>query len=230
MTTKRMIVGAIILLAVTMFSGSSLSQTRRTRPRSRSEAIQKRQEMLSAQRMERLKQMREQAIAEAMKESMQQAREQSYREALQAGDVQWRIIMPKLMKVRDLQKEIGVAVGIKNAHWATTTETLPPNRATPNAGASNTPTTTTTRRYEDWSWTKSWEKETQLTRAQKTCDELLALFDSGDATDEQKADKMNALRQARQDAAEELVVAQQELRKVLNLRQEATLVMMGLLN
>ena len=115
--------GAMILLAAAVLSGPSLSQTQRTAPRSRSEAIRKRQEMLSAKRMERLKRVREQAMAKSMKQSMRQATEQSFREALQASDTQWRIIMPKLMKVDDLQKEARVAVGIRDARWVTTTET-----------------------------------------------------------------------------------------------------------
>lgn len=225
-----MILGATILLVAAMYSSPSLSQTQIIRPHSSSEAIRKHQEMSSAKQMEKLKQIREQTMREAMKQSRQQATEQSFREALQAGDAQWRLILPKLMKVDDLQKEAKVAVGIRNARWATTTETLRGNRAASNAGTSNTPGTNTTRRYEDWRWTKSWEQETELTIAQKACDELVALFDSGDATDEQKTEKMNALRQARQEAANELDVAQQELRKVLNLRQEATLVLMGLLD
>jgi hypothetical protein len=213
-----------------MFSGPSLSQTRRTPRQPSSKAIVERYMEAAAKRREKFKQMRDQTIKESIKQARQQSTEQSFREALQAGDAQWRIILPRLMKVDDLQKEVKVAVGIGNAHWATTTETLPPNSAASNAGTSNTPGTTTTRRYEDWRWTKSWEKETDLTRAQKACDELVALFKSADATDEQKTEKMNALRQARQDTAKELAVAQQELRKVLNLRQQATLVMMGLLN
>jgi len=87
-----MMLGAMILLAAAVLSGPSLSQTQRTAPSSRSEAIRKRQEMLSAKRMERLKRVREQAMAESMKQSMQQAREQSLREAMQAGDAQWGII------------------------------------------------------------------------------------------------------------------------------------------
>ena len=195
------------------------------RPRPRSQAMFERQAKLRAEQREKSRQMRKQAMEEAMKESRQQAREQSFREVLQAGDAQWQIIMPKVMKVDDLQKETRVAVEIKDARWVTTTETSRGNRA-----GSSTPATTTTRSYEDWRYSKSWEKETELTRGQKACDELVALFDRGDATDEQKAEKMNALRQARQEAEKELVAAQQELRKSLNLRQEATLIMMGLLN
>lgn len=195
------------------------------RPRPRSQAMFERQAKLRAEEMEKARQMRKQAMEKAMKESRKQAREQSFQEALQAGDAQWRIIMPKLMKVDDLQKETKVAVGIRDARWVTTTETSRGNGA-----KSSTPVTTTTRSYEDWRYSKSWDKETELTRAQKACDELIALFDKGNATDEQKTEKMNALRQARQEAAKELAVARQELRKVLNLRQQATLVMMGLLN
>jgi len=217
--------GAMILLAAVVLSGPSLSQTQGTAPRSRSEAIRKRQEMLSAKRMERLKRVREQAMAESMKQSMQQATEQSFREALQAGDAQWRIILPKLTRVNDLRKEARVAVGIRNARWVTTTETSRGNRA-----GSSTPVTNTTRSYEDWSYTKSWEQETKHTRAQRACDELVALLEADDATDEQKAEKMNALRQVRREATEELAAAQQQLRKVLSLRQQATLVMTGLLN
>ena len=55
-------------------------------------------------------------------------------------------------------------------------------------------------------------------------------MEAGDATDEQKLEKMNALRQARQQAAKELAAAQQQLREALRLRQQATLVMTGLLN
>jgi len=129
------------------------------------------------------------------------------------------------MRVDALQEEANVAVGIKDAREATSTETLRAGKA-----GSSTPVTTTTHSYEDWRYTKSWEGETEHTRAQRACDELVALLEADDATDEQKAEKMNALRQARQQAAKELAAAQQELRKVLSLRQQATLVMTGLLN
>ena len=129
------------------------------------------------------------------------------------------------MKVDDLQEEANTAVGIKDAREVTSTETLRAGKA-----GSSTPVITTTRSYEDWRYTKSWEQETELTRGQKACDELVVLLEADDATDEQKAEKMNALRQARQQAAKELAAAQQDLRKVLSLRQQARLVMTGLLN
>jgi len=169
--------------------------------------------------------MRKQVRAEAMKQSMQQAREQSLREALKVRDAQWPVIRSKLMKVDDLQEEAKVAVTIKDAREVIATETLRAGKA-----GSSTPVTTTTRSYEDWRYAKSWGQQAKLTRGQKACDELIALLEADNATDEQKLEKMNALRQARQHAAKELAAAQQELRKVLSLRQQATLVMTGLLN
>jgi len=219
-----MILVAMILLAA-RFSGPSLSQTQRTGSRSSSEEVHRRHLEWATKRREKSKQMREQAMAEAMRQSRQQAREQSLREALKATDAQWPVIRSKLMKVDDLQEEVKVAVGIKDARVVTATETLRADRA-----GSSTPVTTTTRSYEDWRYTKSWEQETELTRGQKACDELVALLRAGDATDKQKAEKMNALRRARRQATEELAAAQQELRKVLSLRQQARLVMTGLLN
>ena len=220
-----MMLVAMILLAAARLSGPSLSQTQRTGPRSSSEEVHRRHLEWAAERREKSRQMRKQAMAEAMKKSRQQTREQSLREALKARDAQWPVIRSKLMKVDDLQEEAKVAVRIKDAREVIATEMLRAGKA-----GSSTPVTTTTRSYEDWSYTKSWERETDLTRGQKACDELVALLRAGDATDEQKAEKMNALRRARQQAAKELAAAQQELRKVLSLRQQATLVMTGLLD
>ena len=220
-----MMLVAVILLAAVVLSGPSLSQTQRTGPRLGSEEVHRRHLELAAEHREKSRQMREQARAEAMKQSRQQAREQSLREALKARDAQWPLIRSELMKVYDLQEQAKVAVGIRDARVVIATETLRADKA-----GSSTPVTTTTRSYEDWRYTRSWEQETELTRGQKACDELVALLEAGDATDEQKIEKMDALRQARRQAAKELAAAQQQLREVLSLRQQATLVMTGLLN
>jgi hypothetical protein len=230
MIRRNLIVGTIILVAVAAFSGPSLSQTQRTKPYSRSEAIRKRIEKLNVERSERVRRQREQAIKQAKEQAMERAWQRTYREMLEATDAQWAVIMPKLKRVCDLQREAGTAVTIKNAQWVTTTETSKRKVPAANITASNTPATRTTRRYEDWRWVKPWEQQTEVTRAQKACDELVALFRSADATDEQKAEKMSALRQARQDAARRLGPARRELREALTLRQEAILVLIGLLD
>ena len=46
----------------------------------------------------------------------------------------------------------------------------------------------------------------------------------------QRRKQLDALRAARETAKKELVVAQQELRKTVNVRREAQLVLMGLLD
>jgi pantothenate kinase-related protein Tda10 len=56
------------------------------------------------------------------------------------------------------------------------------------------------------------------------------LLQSPDASQAEINQKLAALRQARANAKRKLVLAQQELRKVLNFRQQARLVLMGLLD
>ncbi len=65
---------------------------------------------------------------------------------------------------------------------------------------------------------------------QTICWELQLLLQNPDATPEQINQKLDELRKARDQGARQWAIAQQELREVLNLHQQATLVVMGLLN
>jgi hypothetical protein len=249
MTRRNLIVGAVIFVAAAGFSGPLLSQTRSAKASPGSAAVHRRIEALSVQRRERVERQRAQEMKQAEQQAREQSWQQTFKEALDVTDAQWAIIMPKLKRVDDLKKETRSAVLIKNAQWVTTMET---KRSAPGASTAgpSVPPAETTRHYEDWQWMKPWVRttaqkagdgasgvgwgfgfdETKLTRAQKACDELVALFDRADATDEQKVEKMNALRQARQDAARQLAQARRELREVLTVRQEATLFLLGLLD
>lgn len=174
--------------------------------------------MTRAQRLERLNRAKAQAFDQAL------------REALAPTAAQWRMIEPKLKKVRELRDHAEVAVTIKNGLWITTTETLRGDRAVAAGGKPNEPLTTTTREFEDWSYSRPWESKTRLLGAKQACDELVRLIESGGATDEQKRAKMDVLRRAKQKAAKELALAQDELKKVLSLRQQTTLFLMGWLD
>ncbi|MHC4679947.1 MAG: hypothetical protein ACYTEK_14750 [Planctomycetota bacterium] len=70
----------------------------------------------------------------------------------------------------------------------------------------------------------------ELTEGEKSCERLLVLLEDKDSRDEQIEQGIVALRQAREDAAKELAKARQELREVLTFRQQATLLMIGLLD
>ena len=61
------------------------------------------------------------------------------------------------------------------------------------------------------------------------CEEIQMLLNDLRATPEHVSQKLDALRQARARGRQKWARAQKELRQVLNLRQQATLTMMGLL-
>jgi hypothetical protein len=62
------------------------------------------------------------------------------------------------------------------------------------------------------------------------CEEIQKLLDDPQATPEQVKPKLDALRREREKARRQWVAAQQQLREVLDFRQQAKLVLMGLLD
>lgn len=70
----------------------------------------------------------------------------------------------------------------------------------------------------------------ELTEGEKTCEELQKLLEDKNSKQEDIDQKIETLRRARENAAKELVKARQELREVLTARQQARLVLMGLLD
>ncbi len=69
-----------------------------------------------------------------------------------------------------------------------------------------------------------------LTDGERIIEELQWLLHDLEPNPTDVRQKMNELRKTREKAAQQWVQAQEDLRKVLDLRQEATLMMMGLLN
>ena len=70
----------------------------------------------------------------------------------------------------------------------------------------------------------------QLSEAEKALQELRAALENQEAKPEDIKNKLTALREAREKAKQQLDKAQQELRELLSLRQEAQLVLIGLLD
>jgi len=70
----------------------------------------------------------------------------------------------------------------------------------------------------------------QPTEGERICEELQLLLQVPEDRPDEIRQKLDALRRAREKARKQLVKAQQELRKVLTFRQQARLVLMGLLD
>jgi len=73
------------------------------------------------------------------------------------------------------------------------------------------------------------EKE-ELSALEKCVKDLQAVLANKDAKPEELAEKLKALREAREKVQEEMTAAQEELRKAATPRQEAQLVLLGLLD
>lgn len=70
----------------------------------------------------------------------------------------------------------------------------------------------------------------QQTQVEKAQQELRTVLENKEAKPEEIKQKLTALREAMEKAKQELAKAQQELREILSVRQEAQMVLMGLLN
>jgi len=70
----------------------------------------------------------------------------------------------------------------------------------------------------------------ELTEGEKSCERLEDLLEDKNSKDEKIEQEIAVLRQAREEAAKELAKARQELREVLTPRQQAKLVLSGLLD
>lgn len=139
----------------------------------------------------------------------------SEKHALAATEEQWKVIKPKLEKVRHLRDQTH---SIANLFMVSSSGS---GAKTANGTSANAPT---------WQWNARWKDKapSELTEAQRTANELMALVDRRSAAAQEFTRKMAALRKSRSRQVElerQLSEARQELREVLTTRQEAALVL-----
>ena len=136
--------------------------------------------------------------------------------ALVTTEEQWKIIEPKIEKVRYLRgrgrSSVGLFLTDSSSSGAKTASSKSPS-------------------LPAWQWRRPWKGKAvgELTEAQRLAKELIALVEKKNTTPEEFKSKMAALRKARSADAElrrQLFEARRELREVLTIRQEAVLVLM----
>lgn len=226
MTTRKMVFAPVVCFLVTVLLMPSLSQTTRpdrTAPARRRPQFERSPGLRAQERFERFMREAKQREAEAMKQ------------ALGVDERQWKVIEPKLAKVRAYRDEAFGGIGMPFSSGGFTTQFgSPPGQAGgggfggfaggfhfeggggPEGATGQTSST----------WRPLGREPTQVDRI---CSELQVLLQDRDARPEAIRQKLDALRHARAQARKRWARAQQGLRKVLNLHQQATLMMMGLL-
>lgn len=147
---------------------------------------------------------------EQMRQRMEQFRQQMserMRESMGATKEEWEVLQPKIEKVTALQRQSrgGMMRG------------GPGGRDRRPGGRDRTPAA-------------GQEAERQQTEVEKASEGIQKVLEDKEAKPEQIKAALTALRDARAKAKAELETAQKELRGVVTLRQEATLVTMGMLD
>ena len=134
--------------------------------------------------------------------NVQQAQLNRIKELLAASDEEWKILEPRILTIQDLLRDSGARGGIASGRG----------------------------RRGGFGGTAVADPENPPTAVQNAARELQESLASKDASAEDIKSKLTALRDARVKSQTELAKAQDQLREVLTARQEAVLVMSGLLN
>jgi hypothetical protein len=181
---------------------------------------------------ERMKNMSPEEKTKYFQELLEEQEALAMQQALGVDEKQWKVIEPKLKKVKSYREQafIGTKPPFQNNF---STFSTGPGSAVGfggfsggfqfQAGGSASGMTT-------GGFSPVGDPDRLLTDGERLIEELQWLLQDPEPEPAELRQKLDALRRAREKATKQWVRAQQELRKMLNLRQEATLVMMGLLN
>ena len=231
MTRHRMILGLAACLLIGVFAQRLLSQGGGSTGFS---GRRNAQSMRNTSPEEQARQFR-MSHEERMWDFRRRAREQetqAMKQALGADEQQWQVIEPKLRKVRACRDQAFVGIALPFQSSFTSSVGSAPGQAGGQSSSGGfaggfqfqsggTGTVTSSSAWDD--------PDRPATEGQIICDELQRMLQDPQVAPEQIRQRLDALRQAREKGRRQWGLAQQDLRKVLNLNQEAKLVMMGLL-
>jgi hypothetical protein len=149
-------------------------------------------------------------------ERMRQMMNQRMQEMFGATDQEWKILGPRVIKVQELSRQVGG--GGRGGMMFGGMGRRGGQQGGPGGPAGG--------RFGG----RPGAPDTEQTEVEKAMDQLNTLLENTSATPEQIKNQLTALRAAREKTKQQLAVAQQELRQIITLRQEAQCVMMGMLD
>ncbi len=143
------------------------------------------------------------------REEMQRMMAERLKETLEISDEEWKVFEPRITKVLTLSRQSGGFGGMGMMMRGRRGGFGPGGRQ--GGGSEDT-------------------QQQDLTAVEKATQELQTVLENKEAKPEEVKTKLTTFRDAREKARQELVKAQKELREIVSVRQEAQLVLMGLLN
>lgn len=146
---------------------------------------------------------------------MRQRMAERMKEMLGADDQAWKVLEPRLMKVMELNRQANA--GGRGMMFGMFGRGGPGGRGP--GGDQGGPQADRRGRGP----------QGEQTALEKAMAQLRTTLENQSATPEEIKTQLTAVRSAREKARQELAVAQQDLKKILTVRQEATLVEMGML-
>lgn len=145
---------------------------------------------------------------------MRERMQQRYQEMLGATDEQWKELGPLVMKVQELNQQLnttrrgGMFGGMRRGGQGERPGGMQGERPGRGQGQAN-------------------QEQTAL---EKATEQLNTLLEDSSATPEKIKEQLTAVRTAKENAKKELVTAQKALQAKVTVRQEAQLVLMGMLD
>lgn len=236
---RTMIYGAIICLSVAILTGKTLSQPRAgNRPSDRFYRGMRDSKNYSG------------VSSSTRRQVTDETKEKSVKGAVGANDEQWKVIKPKLEKVKKLRRQACMLINTAGGGSGGSQRSNIPQRAGATGqrpqgggagggafikgesigGGSNRTTKNGASIFMQWKWAKGWDEKEEQRRDQKICYELFHLLHNTNATSQEIKQKIDELRRVREETKKELATAQQQLREILTLDQQVRLVALGWLD
>ena len=151
---------------------------------------------------------------------MRQMMEQRMKEQLGATDEEWQVLGPRVTKVMNLSRQVSSGGGMGRGFMGRRGGRAGGLQGGPQGGPPDGPQGGRRGPFGGG----------EPTAVDTAADALQTTLGNTEATAEDIKAKLTAYRGAKEKAKQELAKAQQELRQVLTLRQEAQLVLMGMLD
>jgi len=245
MSTRKVILGLVVCLLLGVFARQLLSQgTRSSGFSGRSGSVQSRnmrpRRMPGQPDFERLREMSPeekmkyfQQLAEEQRKAAEEQEAIAMRQALGADEEQWKVIEPRLKKVKHYREQAFIGTGPPFQNNFSSFSTGPGGAQGFSSGFAGSfqfqaggskPGGT----FQNVPGRQDFDGP--VSDGEILCEEIQRLLDDPQATPEQVRQKLDALRIARDKARRQWIAAQQQLRDVLDYRQQARLVLMGLLD